>query len=93
VNCDDDNACTTDICDCHEGQYIDLSCDDNDECTDDSCNEQICCVNTPVDNDDDNACTDDGCTIDSCDYEGCKTTDVDCDDYNACIKRVSIPTS
>jgi len=80
VNCHDDNACTTDICDCHEGcQYIDLSCDDNDECTDDSCNEQMGCVNTPVDNDDDNACTDDGCTIDSCDYEGCKTTDVDCD--------------
>jgi len=52
VNCDDDNACTTDICDCHDGCQTLISCDDNDECTDDSCNEQICCENTPVDNDD-----------------------------------------
>jgi len=53
VNCDDENACTSDFCDCLEGcQYSDLSCDDNDESTDDSCVEQIGCVNTPVDNDD-----------------------------------------
>jgi len=69
---DDNTACTYDYCYPINGvQHWYLA---HDECND-SCNEQIGCVNTPVDNED-NACTDDGCTIDS-QYQPVASNDYD----------------
>ncbi len=86
-NCDDDNPCTTDICNPIEGCYYEPasgeSCDDGDPCTATStCKAGICVPGPTIDCDDDV-----GCTLDSCDEEGlCVHTpdDLACNDGLFC---------
>ena len=47
INCDDQNACTTDTCDPTTGcVYTVVNCDDGNECTTDSCDSASGCVHT-----------------------------------------------
>ncbi len=76
-DCDDNNACTTDICfdaicinkpipDCVPECDVDAECDDGDVCTTDNCVQRLC-EHTAID----------GC-VPPC------QTDADCDDANGC---------
>jgi hypothetical protein len=90
VDCDDQDACTTDTCDPATGcVYTPVDCDDDDACTVDICNPATGCVYTPVDCDDQDACT-----TDSCDpATGCVYTPVDCDDDDACTTDTCDPAT
>ena len=93
VDCNDGNACTSDICVDRTCENLplctsDSQCDDGNQCTNDVC--QIgCCVNTPpacaIDSecDDDDANTIDVCVDGCCANTGC-IVDSDCDDGDAC---------
>ena len=80
--CDDQDLCTTDICDAELGcQFEALVCDDGNACTDDSCDpESGGCVVALTSCDDSDACTDDFCDPDT----GCYTQATNCDDDNLC---------
>jgi hypothetical protein len=87
--CDDDNACTKDLCDaeigCTNEPLEGTSCDDGDVCTlADHC-EAGTCVGSVIDCDDGNLCTDDECNPTG----GCAYTDnqVDCDDGDPCTVK------
>jgi len=49
VLCDDNDACTDDICDDQNGCYFPaVDCDDSDACTEDSCDSDTGCTHTTV---------------------------------------------
>jgi hypothetical protein len=82
MNCDDNNACTTDTCDTATGcVYTPIVCNDNNACTTDTCDTATGCVFTLVVIDDNDACT-----IDACDTAtGAIThTAMDCNDNDGC---------
>ncbi len=80
--CQDGDACTSDVCDDGVCVNAPISCDDGSACTTDSCNPSSGCVNTPI------TCNDgDSCTTDSCNpATGCVFTPVTCDDGNECTQ-------
>lgn len=68
-SCNDNNVCTTDVCDLstHQCQFTMMSCEDGNACMSESCDPVVGCLWEPV------VC-DDGipCTLDSCDPQsGC----------------------
>ncbi len=72
VNCNDDNACTTDSCNEEVGcTHTPIDCDDGDACTNDSCNPVNGCQTSDVNCNDNNTCTDDLCNSDT----GCANVD------------------
>jgi hypothetical protein len=88
VDCQDEIACTNDLCDPENGgcafDPVDDNCSDGVECTDNTCDPTQGCIFTPGPG----AC-DDGkpCTLGKCDVEeGCSYEAVDsaCDDGIAC---------
>lgn len=79
-DCNDSNACTTDVCTGGTCSNTAISCDDGTACTADSCNPASGCVNAPINCDDGNACTTDGCNPAS----GCTNTPINCNDGDAC---------
>ena len=56
-DCDDDNACTEDVCSKRTCQHADIDPNDKNLCTDDSCDPVMGVVNEPVQIDDQNECT------------------------------------
>jgi subtilisin family serine protease len=83
--CDDHNACTTDICNTGTGEcsYTTFTCDDGDPCTNDSCNPATGeCVFTYA-CDDGNPCTDDACDPNTgeCTHTN---NNASCEDGNLC---------
>ena len=99
LDCNDDNACTTDTCSVVAGvgtctnTDISSSCDDGNECTADSCDPATGCVNT----DNSARCNDNNeCTADSCvPATGCVNTDnsARCDDGNECTADSCVPAT
>ena len=92
ADCDDDNACTSDVCDengvCQHDCLVGQSCNDgnrltiNDVCVLDS---GCPCQGTPVACIDATDCDDElPCTIDTCENNVCVHTAIDCDDDNLC---------
>ena len=85
LDCEDDNACTTDSCDPAAGCVNEvIDCDDENICTFDSCDTDLGCQYTfnhqPCDDED-------KCTVDDvCDQGVCGGTDKDCDDENVCTE-------
>lgn len=78
AQCDDSNACTTDVCNNGTCVNTPITCNDNDACTTDTCNPASGCVYTPID------CNDgDSCTVDTCVNGVCQHV-VNCDDGNPC---------
>jgi len=64
LNCNDGNACTTDLCDPTAGcQHPAVNCDDGNACTTDSCSPAQGCQHAPVNCDDGDICTTDGCNF------------------------------
>lgn len=80
IVCEDNNACTDNLCVEGECVFPAIACDDQSACTDDSCDPATGCVFTPVNCDDGDACTVDGCEP----ATGCTHTPLDCNDGNAC---------
>ena len=86
LDCDDQNLCTTDLCDLAEGcVHVDnaFACDDADPCTvGDGCSAGVCAPGAPMVCDDGNGCTDDSCVA----FQGClyEHSVAPCDDGNAC---------
>ena len=86
VVCDDQDACTSDVCAPETGEcvFTPIECADGNACTTDSCDPAIGCVYTDISGTcaDDNACTEDTCDPTS----GCVHTDIsaECVDGNAC---------
>ncbi|MBM4356323.1 MAG: hypothetical protein FJ109_21450, partial [Deltaproteobacteria bacterium] len=65
-NCDDDNVCTTDVCNLSNGQCghtnNQVACNDNNVCTQtDKCSGGTCVGSNPVSCNDNNPCTNDSC--------------------------------
>ena len=86
VDCDDDDACTQDVCNPQTGEceYTTIDCDDSNACTADSCDPAQGCIH-----DDITPTCNDGvaCTVDGCDpASGCTYAPDDslCNDSNAC---------
>jgi len=69
TECDDNNACTDDICENGGCIQIPIDCDDEDACTNDACDSVAGCVFTDVVCDDDEPCTNDECVDDGCVFE------------------------
>ncbi|MBM4398646.1 MAG: hypothetical protein FJ087_23535, partial [Deltaproteobacteria bacterium] len=61
VDCDDQNACTTDTCDKLTGCRNDYACDDGNACTTDTCDKSAGCGHADLTCWDGNACTTDTC--------------------------------
>ena len=87
--CNDNDVCTTDICDPDSGCLFNLNespCDDNDVCTiGDHCHLGGCISSSTMTCDDSNSCTDDACDA----ATGCEfvpNTNA-CDDGNACTEN------
>jgi hypothetical protein len=89
--CDDNNACTLDICDPVLGcVYTPVNCNDNNACTADSCNPATGCVHTPINIDDNNKCTTDVCDP----VTGIIThAPIVCNDNNACTADTCDPAT
>jgi hypothetical protein len=86
LDCDDNNACTNDICNPVKGclhTNNSQPCDDLDPCTEqDSCSGGLCLGAVPKDCSDDNPCTDDICIpLAGCSYNNNSNP---CDDGNPC---------
>lgn len=69
-DCDDNDPCTTNVCDgiCKTEP---INCNDNNACTNDTCSGGQC-SNTPISCDDGNPCTEDSCSLDG----GCINTPI-----------------
>jgi MYXO-CTERM domain-containing protein len=82
VDCNDQNACTTDSCDPNIGcAHVKKSCDDANACTIDSCDPANAdCSHADVVCDDQDPCTEDGCVA----ATGCVFTPKNCDDQDLC---------
>ncbi len=62
ADCNDNNACTTDMCNPATGcVHTPIVCNDNNACTADTCSPATGCVNTAIVCNDNNACTTDTC--------------------------------
>lgn len=73
LNCDDDDACTTDGCDAITGCTNNLlNCDDDDVCTVDHCDAVTGCFSDPLNCDDGDPCDEETCVADV----GCQSTPV-----------------
>lgn len=89
VDCNDDNLCTTDICDPISGCLHlpnNLACDDGNACTvGDQCRDGKCMGGSPANCDDGNVCTTDTCNP----ATGCihLYNNLLCDDLNACTNN------
>lgn len=89
-DCDDDNACTIDLCKPELGcQHTPIdSCFDGDPCTIDECDPEIGCVYTPID------CEDgDPCTFNECADGECLTAVIDCSEGEVCQGGKCVPFS
>jgi hypothetical protein len=96
VNCNDNNACTTDTCApsandanvpvCSNST---ISCNDNNACTADSCDPMTGCANTPI------ACNpEDACHTAACDpVAGCVQTPIACNPKDACNTAACDPVA
>jgi len=86
-NCNDNNACTNDVC--QTGQCVNsaINCSDNNLCTNDICSNGAC-TNPAIVCNDNNACTTDECvTATGCTYStiaNCCNSNADCNDNNPC---------
>ena len=83
TECDDGNACTTDLCDKSSGcAHTAKDCDDGDACTKDSCAPDTGCKHKALVCDDGVECTTDKCDPNS----GCKVAidNTACDDGDTC---------
>jgi formylglycine-generating enzyme required for sulfatase activity len=90
-SCDDQDACTTDLCDAKQGKCLHQprSCEDQNSCTADGCDPKVGCVNAPVPG----GC-DDGslCTLnDRCEGGVCTGDPKDCSDDNPCTDDLCDP--
>ena len=87
LDCDDNDACTTDSCEpttgCH---YAIVVCSDGDACTVGSCDSELGCQFTPVDCDDGNICTQDTCDSGTGACEFSPLVDDPCDDGEICTE-------
>ncbi|MBP7147259.1 MAG: DUF11 domain-containing protein [Acidobacteria bacterium] len=94
TDCNDSNACTTELCNAATGEceYTPVTCDDSQACTDDSCDTVLGCVYTPNDA---NPCSDDSlCTTeDHCSAGACVGTPVVCNDENGCTDDTCAPAT
>lgn len=88
LNCNDNNACTTDSCNAATGcATTPVTCNDNNVCTTDSCNPATGCATTPVVCSDNNECTNDTCDpVTGCAFSN--RTGSCTDDGNACTSDV-----
>ncbi len=77
-DCNDFNACTTDLCNSGTCSNTPIICDDGDACTADSCSGGTCFFD-PINCDDA-----DDCTVDSCSGGTCFFDPISCDDADAC---------
>lgn len=59
--CDDGNACTTDVCNTGTCSHTAVTCNDSNACTTDSCNPASGCVFTAISCNDGVSCTTDSC--------------------------------
>ncbi len=80
ADCDDSNACTTDVCSGGTCTHTSINCDDADACTTDGCNTATGCTHTTVNCDDGVACTVDTCNAAS----GCANTWPACGPNDGC---------
>jgi len=90
TRCDDDDECTTDVCELGECTFTPIECDDEDPCTTDECVLGIC-VFTTVDCDDDDACTEDACDPET--GECINTPIFTCDDNDLCTEDTCDPVT
>lgn len=87
VDCNDDDPCTTEVCDIAEGETegecgdSTFACSDEDHCTDAGC---VACLDDTECADDGNSCTDEACVDGSC--SSTNNTDA-CDDEDACTEN------
>jgi hypothetical protein len=94
--CDDNNLCTTDVCDPADPDgcvFTPTTCDDNNACTTDLCDPATgqCAFTPTVTCDDNNACTTDAC--DPATGECVFTPGPPCDDNNACTSDACDPAT
>lgn len=85
ITCEDEIACTVDICEDGVCNFLPVnsSCDDGFNCTNDRCDATRGCVNEP----DHSKCDDgDACTTDYCEYGNCVHEVMDCHDEIACTE-------
>jgi hypothetical protein len=94
LDCDDDNPCTTELCNQNTGacEYTALpvgsNCDDNSKCTtDDACSTEGNCKGTPLVCNDTKDCTVDDCAPGTGCYFMNKANDNSCDDGNPCTSN------
>jgi hypothetical protein len=80
MQCNDNDACTDDICNQGKCENTAVKVDDGNPCTDDSCDPVSGVAHMPVNTDDGDACTDDSCII----GVGVTHTPVSTDDGNKC---------
>lgn len=91
LTCEDDNACTTDVCDpalgCTYTPRDGHSCDDGVRCTvDDRCDDDGACHGVSKPCDDSDPCTVDACTeVDGCTHTGGDA--IACEDGDACTSQ------
>ncbi len=79
ADCNDGDACTTDVCSNGQCSNTPINCNDGNACTTDSCSGGAC-FNDPITCNDGNACTTDSCNSSS----GCVFTPINCDDGSLC---------
>lgn len=105
LNCNDNDACTTDSCNPATGcQNVALACDDGNACTSDSCNPASGCVytnSTGACADDGDACTNDVCSGGACTHpsngscggnafvESGGLVSIEAEHYSATVSRAS----
>jgi hypothetical protein len=80
ADCDDSNACTTEVCHSNICFYSDVVCNDSLNCTTDTCNPSIGCVFTDICVDPD-ICNDAYCDVGT---NSCQLTPMVCDDGDVC---------
>lgn len=77
-DCNDGNACTTDVCSEEGCQHEPVDCSDGDTCTFDRCDPASGCTYPADDCDDGDPCTVDSCTLTGCAHEAA------CNDGDPC---------
>jgi len=89
ADCDDSNACTTDVCNAGTCTHTNITCNDSNACTTNSCNPATGCIFTAITCNDNNACTTNSCNPSS----GCVFTAITCNDSNACTTDACAPAT
>ena len=90
TDCDDGDACTTDLCMGPVGALACVhksalaECNDSDPCTTDTCNPATGCVHTALDCDDNSVCTTDACAPNPNPAKPPACTHVHVTDYSPC---------